>query len=223
MLGMGYGFITRPLVDKLPDAELPEARRQATSFFNTQPYFIPLTVGIVERGREENWDEAKLQGIKQNVMGPFGALGDAFFWATLKPLAAVAGLCAAFWLGAVWGIIVLLVIFNLFHLPVRLWGVYLGYNAFQNTPLQLEKFKPHTVITLMSILLGLLSGLILAGFLTRTLLEETSPIVSLSVIWGVIVAFVGNLSSMPIWLNWLMVLVGATMIGLCIPCVLPAF
>jgi len=62
-------------------------------------------------------------------MGPLAALGDGFFWLSLRP--AAGALCAALvpWLGA-WAAVLFLVLYNVVHFTLRGWlfrkGLQLG-------------------------------------------------------------------------------------------------
>ncbi len=159
MLGMGYAFSELPLHKKLPAEQRKPLLTESAEFFNTMPYFIPLTIGMTARARHNGMSEEQVRGMKSTVLGPFGALGDAFYWATLKPAAAVLGVLFALWVSPLAGIIVLLALFNLFHLPLRLCGAFLGYNLFTKVPAMLEKLKPYRIIAFLQLLIGISLGL----------------------------------------------------------------
>ena len=64
------------------------------------------------------------------MMGPMAAIGDSFFWASLRPFVAVwaiVGLLSGF----VWAPVGFLVLYNVFHLAVRVYGLWTGYSAGQ--------------------------------------------------------------------------------------------
>ncbi len=122
------------LRDLYPD---PDDLRQAVSrhlrYFNTNPYLAPFTAGALIAAEEENLAlEHPEEGIawmdrfKQASGSVLGNLGDRFFWAGLRPLACLGGVIA-FLLSPLYGVLALLLIFNLPHLLIRAEGLRLGY------------------------------------------------------------------------------------------------
>lgn len=137
MQNLGLAYALYPALKELyPDrADLVAAVRRHLTFFNTHPYVAAAILGGVifhERriARGEEGPE-RVQAFKSALMGPLAALGDGFFWLSLKP--AVGALCAAlvpvFQLltgkvgqGA-WAAVVFLVLYNLVHFTFR-WRMY---------------------------------------------------------------------------------------------------
>jgi mannose/fructose/N-acetylgalactosamine-specific phosphotransferase system component IID len=75
---------------------------------------------------------APVSAVRQAMMGPLAALGDVFFWATLRPLAAMAGVGVYFLGGAhaltsLAACLALLIVFNGPHLLARYRGPRLGF------------------------------------------------------------------------------------------------
>ncbi len=134
MQTIGFAYALDPVLRKIySDPSEYEARlRVHTDYFNTQPYFASFILGAVVRmeqdrafGRYAAVDPA---GLKKTLMAPLGALGDSFFWGALKPLAAsiaVACMFAGFW----WAPLLFLVIFNVWHLGLRLAMLFWGYTT----------------------------------------------------------------------------------------------
>jgi mannose/fructose/N-acetylgalactosamine-specific phosphotransferase system component IID len=203
MLGMGYAFSELPLHKQQPMEQRKPELAQSAEFFNTQPYFIPLTIGMTARARQNGMGGEQVRGLKKTVLGPFGALGDAFFWATLKPTAAVLGALFALMVNPWVGIMVLIFIFNIFHIPLRLCGVYLGYNLYTKVPAMLERLKPYRIIAGLQILLGLAIGLKVIG-LTGNFGSAGAEIrLSVNIGLGVLVGIGGSLLRVPLQLMWL--------------------
>jgi PTS system mannose-specific IID component len=137
MQNLGLAYALYPALKELhPDrADLVAAVRRHLTFFNTHPYVAAAILGGVlfheqriARGEE---GPERVQAFKSALMGPLAALGDGFFWLSLKP--AVGALCAAlvpvFQLltgqvgqGA-WAAVVFLVLYNLVHFTFR-WRMY---------------------------------------------------------------------------------------------------
>ena len=97
MQGSGFAFALEPWLAVCWAAEpeaLLEARRRHLEYFNTHPYMAAALIGAsipleaqVSRG-ERRPDE--VTSFKNGIMGSYGAIGDSFFWAALKPLGGVA-------------------------------------------------------------------------------------------------------------------------------------
>ena len=70
-------------------------------------------------------DDETVEGLKRSLMCALGAVGDEFFWATLRPFAAVVALPAAL-AGAVWAPLLMLAVYNVPHFSVRVWAIRAG-------------------------------------------------------------------------------------------------
>jgi PTS system mannose-specific IID component len=132
-LGLTYALL--PALKVLypdPHAESEAVRRHLETTFNTHPYVAAAIVGGIlhheeKIARGEEPPEA-VAHFKQSLMGPLAALGDGFFWFSLRP--ACGAFCAALfpWLG-VWCAALFLVLFNTVHLTARARFFALGYSA----------------------------------------------------------------------------------------------
>jgi mannose PTS system EIID component len=121
-LGLAYALFPA-LKDLYPDPERQMAAvRRHLAFFNTQPYMAAAILGgvIFHEGRIARGEEGPEQVVafKAALMGPLAALGDGFFWLSLRP--AMGALCAALApvLGA-WAALLFLVLYNAVHLTLR--------------------------------------------------------------------------------------------------------
>jgi PTS system mannose-specific IID component len=131
MQNLGLAYAVFPALEQLyPErAALEAAVKRHLVFFNTHPYVAAAIVGGVlyheqriARGEEP---PDKVVAFKAALMGPLAALGDGFFWLSLKP--AVGAVCAALVpvMGA-WAALLFLVLYNLVHLTLRARFYWMG-------------------------------------------------------------------------------------------------
>lgn len=91
MQASGYLYMILPQLRKLygdGTPELLEMMRTHTQFFNTSPFFHTIVTGIDLALEEEQGVAAKdtISGIKTALMGPFAAVGDSIFGATIPAI-----------------------------------------------------------------------------------------------------------------------------------------
>ena len=135
MQNLGLAYALYPALERLyPEKQALEAAvRRHLVFFNTHPYVAAAIVGGVlyheqriARGEEP---PDKVVAFKAALMGPLAALGDGFFWLSLKP--ATGAVCAALVpVLAAWAAVLFLFLYNLVHFTLRarlyLLGLSLG-------------------------------------------------------------------------------------------------
>lgn len=132
MQNVGFAFCMLPalrtLYDGRPD-ELLRAVRRHLEFFNTHPAMAGVILGaslrLEERVAEGKADPRAIGTFKVGLMGSLGAIGDAFFWGALKPMASAAGAILALVHPAL-GIAALLLLYNIAHLTIRRQGFLAG-------------------------------------------------------------------------------------------------
>ena len=97
--------------------------------FNTHPYMSGPIIGTVAK-LEEGGSHEKCCGepdkLKKALMAPYAAIGDALFWGALKPFAAVCSVVVALQ-GCFIAALLFLLLFNSFHIWIRLTGLAAGY------------------------------------------------------------------------------------------------
>lgn len=124
MQNLGLAYALYPALKELyPDQEKQMAAvRRHLVFFNTHPYVAAAIVGGVlfhetkiAAGEEK---EDRVVAFKAALMGPLAALGDGFFWLSLKP--AAGALCAALVpLIQAWAALLFLFLYNTVHFTMR--------------------------------------------------------------------------------------------------------
>lgn len=116
-----------------PDPEKrQEAVRRHLAPFNTHPYAAAALVGGIlflevklARGEATADDVTR---FKTTLMGPLAALGDGFFWLSLRPATGALGVALVPVVG-LWAPVVFLVTYNLVHLITRAWLFVTGYRT----------------------------------------------------------------------------------------------
>lgn len=132
MQSLGFLYTILPaLKEKYPDdGKRGEAIKRHTAYFNTQPCLASFVAGAAAK---LEWEVARgkagpedVDNLKSGLMGPLGALGDSFFWAGVKPAAAVLSV-AMFLAGLVWAPLVFVILYNIPHLVLRWTALRDGY------------------------------------------------------------------------------------------------
>jgi PTS system N-acetylgalactosamine-specific IID component len=168
MQGLGFFYSLLPWLTKVSGAGFKEACHRHLGYFNTNPYMSPYILGVVSRLEEEGKGEESVKA-RNSLMGPLGAMGDGYYWATLLPVTVLISLVLSFfWMAA--APVLFLLLFNAVHLRNRWACLNSGYlNA--HSPLEgateLNGRGFHRIMERMATpLLGLTLGL--AAFGTRT-------------------------------------------------------
>jgi mannose PTS system EIID component len=128
MQSLGLVYALAPALREL----YPDPQRRQAAFtrhltpFNTHPYVAAAIVGGIlfheqrlARG-EESPDE--VERFKSLLMGPLAALGDGFFWLSLRPAAGALSVALVPLIGA-WAVAVYVVAYNLVHFTAR-WRLF---------------------------------------------------------------------------------------------------
>ncbi len=127
MQGLGFAFTMLPRIrrENADPAGIAAAFSRHLQMFNTHPYLASAVIGSVVKIEEEG-DPEGADHFKRSVMGPYAAIGDAFFWGALRSLAAAASVFAAL-MGAPMAPWAFLLIYSPAHLWVRGKGFWEGY------------------------------------------------------------------------------------------------
>ncbi|MBI5236876.1 MAG: PTS system mannose/fructose/sorbose family transporter subunit IID [Deltaproteobacteria bacterium] len=133
MQSLGFAAAISPAMGEVY-RDSPEGKRAALmrhlAFYNSHPYMASPVLGAAIR-LEEAVKEGRARpdapaAFKKMVMGPYGAIGDSFFWGAVRPAASAIGVLAAVLFG-LWGAVVFLALYNIFHLWMRWFGLKKGY------------------------------------------------------------------------------------------------
>lgn len=125
MQGIGMFYASYPALKKLDIAE--KGMRHFSRYFNTNPYMAGVVVGVALHYEEQRGEHLSSE-YKDTLASFFGAIGDAFFWASFRPAIFALGVTMYFveplrplclWLP--------LGIYIVVTQGARFYGLYLGY------------------------------------------------------------------------------------------------
>ncbi|MEW6721414.1 MAG: PTS system mannose/fructose/sorbose family transporter subunit IID [Thermodesulfobacteriota bacterium] len=132
MQNVGFGYAILPALREIYTARPEEALKSVKrhlEFFNTHPVMGAVVVGagmrLEERAAAGETDPKEIGAFKLGLMGSLGAIGDTFFWGSLRPTASVAGAILSL-LHPAAGIAALLLLYNAVHLVLRRRGFAAG-------------------------------------------------------------------------------------------------
>lgn len=161
-MSQGFVYSMSPVLQKLyPNKdELSEALVRHSEFFNVTPMVAPLTMGIAAAMEEENtkvddFDVNSVNAVKASLMGPLSGIGDSIFWGTLRPLAAGIA-CSLALAGNAVAPILFLVLFNVFNVACRYFGLFKGYEMGTTLLTKLQKSGAMQKVFLGASIIGLL-------------------------------------------------------------------
>ncbi|MBI5342592.1 MAG: PTS system mannose/fructose/sorbose family transporter subunit IID [Deltaproteobacteria bacterium] len=132
MQNVGFAYSILPALREFyrdrPE-ELTKALKRHLEYFNTQPSMAGVILGaalrLEERAAAGEADPREIGTFKVGLMGSLGAIGDAYFWGALRPMASVAGAILAL-VHPFLGIAALLLLYNVSHLSIRRKGFAAG-------------------------------------------------------------------------------------------------
>jgi len=162
--GLGALFVLAPGLRRLHSEQArQEAFARYSRYFNTHPYLASPVLGMIlaleEEGRDEEIEILAGDELRQMIMAPYAAIGDALFWGGLRPLAATVALFFAL-KGSLWAPLVLLLIFNLPHAWFRIVGLRLGYREGIQMLARVQRWRlPDLAIRVKETTVILLGGL----------------------------------------------------------------
>jgi PTS system mannose-specific IID component len=174
MQNVGWCWAIMPVLKRIyiQREERIKAARRHLDFFNTHPflasYILGYAIKVEEKAARGGHSAMEVSSIRMGMMGPLAALGDHFFWASLRPLAALLGITLILLteesrMSCFLGVAVFLTTFNLPHLMVRVFGVIQGYLAGREVVSFLRNLEVQRYIKVLHRLGVVLVGVALAA------------------------------------------------------------
>lgn len=128
---LGVAYVLAPALHQFyRDEDLALAYARHLEYFNTHPFLagpvLGITLSLEEARSQGKTGYLEVKEFKNMIMAPYAAMGDAFFWGGVRPLAAAIALFFAF-RGSLLAPVVFLLLFNLPHFWFRWVGLFRGY------------------------------------------------------------------------------------------------
>lgn len=170
MQSLGFVAAISPALREIykDDSEGMElALKRHLAFYNAHPYMASPILGaairLEEMGKDGVCPVDSAVRLRTRLMAPLSALGDSFYWASIRPFASCAGIAAALMSPNAWlGPLLFLVVYNCFHLWMRWRGLERGYGLGEGVGGYVKSLElPRTGLKLRYAACGLL-GLVAA-------------------------------------------------------------
>lgn len=168
MQNVGFGYAMLPALERLHTGD---ALRQATArhleFFNSHPYMAGLILGAAVRIEEDIAAGAcapdRVQRFKTQMMGPMAAIGDSFFWTSLRPLGAILAIAGVL-NGWLWAPLIFIVLYNACHLSLRAYGLFAGYRQAEQVVVLVHRWRLVRLADWAHVVTGACVGVVAAQF-----------------------------------------------------------
>lgn len=152
MHNLGIVYILLPALKAIykDEEKLKEVLKGHLEFYNCHPYMSSFVLGTVikleeKRQRGELPNPKFISQVKTGMMGPLAAMGDLFFWRTLRPMAAVIAVTFAL-NGYLYAPLIFLVLYNIPHIYIRIVGVFLGYKEDIKIINKVQSFNVNNIV-----------------------------------------------------------------------------
>jgi mannose PTS system EIID component len=133
LLGNGIGFCIEPALRLLPGGtkspDFKAALARESKYFNAHPYFAAVAVGALARVELDLEPSDRIERFRTAITGPLGSVGDRLIWAGWMPFCSLVALAVFGVGGGPWAVVgTFLILYNVVHVGVRVWGLNTGWN-----------------------------------------------------------------------------------------------
>ena len=121
MQSLGFAYALEPVLRRrYQGEELCVATGRHLEFFNSNPILAAAIVGAAVHAEMQGGGDATEAAcrVRNALMGPYGAIGDSFFWGAAKPCAALIALLVAV-SGSLWAPWLLVGLFGAINIGAR--------------------------------------------------------------------------------------------------------
>lgn len=171
MQNLGFCYALLPALKYLygKDEKIREPVKRHLEFFNTHPYMAAPVIGAAVKMEEEvargGMKGEDINTFKAGVMGSYGAIGDSFFWGTLKPFASLIAVFSSL-LDQVFSPLIFLILYNVSHLRLRIEGFYMGYEEGVGVIDGMKRFNFFNIMKKIKTLTVIAAGALLAVYVS---------------------------------------------------------
>lgn len=147
-------------------AALSTAATRHLEYFNTHSYLAPTLIGAALNlegevaANRRRPDE--VTSFKNSIMGSYGAIGDSFFWAALRPFGAVIAVAMVLLGAGGWGPAAFVIGFDLIAFTLRTWGFFAGVRLGPTVVARLARVDFSTSTRVVKIASAVVAGLVAA-------------------------------------------------------------
>lgn len=132
LLGNGIGFAMEPALRLLPEGvhspRFKEAMARQSKYFNAHPYLASVAVGALARAELDGEAPARIERLRTALAGPLGSVGDRLVWAGWLPFCSLLALTVYGFGGGAGAVLgTFLIVFNVGHIALRVWGLRAGW------------------------------------------------------------------------------------------------
>jgi PTS system mannose-specific IID component len=132
LMGNGIGFCVEPALRLLPEGihsdRFKAALARQSQYFNAHPYLASIAVGALARAELDGEAPERIERFRTALAGPLGSVGDRLVWAGWLPLCSLVALVAlGLGTGPMATVVLFLVLYNVGHLALRIWGLETGW------------------------------------------------------------------------------------------------
>ncbi|MBU0553790.1 PTS system mannose/fructose/sorbose family transporter subunit IID [Myxococcota bacterium] len=166
MQNVGFAYCLSPALERLyagRDEALALALKRHLLIFNSHPYLSARVIGAALNLEEEiaagRQPPESVHAMKQAAMTGIAAVGDSFFWSSLRPFLAIS-VVGLMLMKIIWAPLLFLALYNVVHLSLRLSGFIAGYRYGIEAVIDMTK----TSMPLYSKALQYLSAIAIAYF-----------------------------------------------------------
>jgi len=208
MQNVGFAYAILPALREIwagrPNDAIRSVKRHL-EFFNTHPVMSAVVLGagvrLEEKAAAGECDTADVGAFKMGWMGSLGAIGDAFFWGSLRPMASVAGVLLAL-VHPLIGIAAMLILYNAAHLSICGSGFKAGLSGQEAAVVWLKEKSLNVKTNNLKAAVSVLGGVYAGIFISATAAAGATPpnavvifLVCAGVIWFVTEMFRKSISS----------------------------
>ncbi len=156
--GTGFTWLLKDFF-KHNNTELPsDFNSSSLYYFNTNPYLVTFILGLLLK---ETQQYGKIGDYDKIYGAALAALGDTFFWHSLRPFIFFLSICT-FIIDPLFMIILYFLLFNLFNIIFRVLGFYYGYTLGRNVIQIFNKIKFNVWNKVFDGLTTFMAGIIIA-------------------------------------------------------------